>query len=373
MIGDGSAMDALVAVGLALALVHFTVPLAYFSIARRWLSAPWSPRVDPGYRLRVTVIVPTYNEASFIERKLDNIYHQSYPRDLVEVIVVDGASSDGTADLAERWARSHGDLRVRVVREPVRGGKAPALNKALKEASGDVIVISDADALWDRDSLAEAIKILSDPSVGAVSCVKTPINGGSVENTYRGYYNEIRVGESIYSSTPIFHGELAAFKREALELVGGFPEDLGADDSHTATLIALKGYRAVITPSVKCYEAVPREGYIAWRIRRAQHLIQHFAKTLKKIRRAPKKLKKILLIEAYLHLANPPILAIATALMITASLMRSIEAAIPLAIGIALLAYKPYRTWLTTQAILLIAIIKNTWSKETVWRKHAKT
>jgi len=60
--------------------------------------------VDPGYRPRVTVIVPTFNEAGFIEVKLDNIYGQDYLRGRLEVIVVDSASSDGTPEIVRRWA-----------------------------------------------------------------------------------------------------------------------------------------------------------------------------------------------------------------------------------------------------------------------------
>jgi len=77
----------------------------------------------------------------------------------------------------------------------------------------------------------------------------------------------------------VFHGELAAFRRDLLEKLGGFPTDVGADDSHIATRIALMGYRAVTVDNAWCVEAVPRGGYHKWRIRRAQHLIQHLAKT----------------------------------------------------------------------------------------------
>jgi cellulose synthase/poly-beta-1,6-N-acetylglucosamine synthase-like glycosyltransferase len=59
---------------LALALLHFGVPLAYYSYLRvRWLSKPWGIAPDPNYRPKVTVIVPTYNEAELIESKLDNL------------------------------------------------------------------------------------------------------------------------------------------------------------------------------------------------------------------------------------------------------------------------------------------------------------
>jgi len=61
---------------------------------------------------------------------------------------------------------------------------------------------------------------------------------------YRDFYNIVRLGESKKFSTPVFHGELAAFRKSLLQELGGFPTDIGADDSHVATLIASKGLQS---------------------------------------------------------------------------------------------------------------------------------
>jgi hypothetical protein len=154
--------------------------------------------------------------------------------------------------------------------------------------------------------------------------------------------------------------------------VGGFPTDIGADDSHTVTLVALRGYRAVAVGDVECIEKVPEEGYHAWRVRRAQHLVQHFLKTLRHVGRAPSRFKPVLLAEAYLHLVNPWLLPIATTLLIHQALKGSVIAIAVLAAGALLLAYKPYRTWVATQLYLIVAMLRNMWSKEIAWRKQAK-
>jgi cellulose synthase/poly-beta-1,6-N-acetylglucosamine synthase-like glycosyltransferase len=83
-----SAPDTLTLLALTLALIHFGFPLLYYFYLRsRWLNKPWDLGRDPGYRPRVTIIVPTYNEANLIRRKLDDIASQDYPRELVEIIV----------------------------------------------------------------------------------------------------------------------------------------------------------------------------------------------------------------------------------------------------------------------------------------------
>ncbi|MEM2184999.1 MAG: glycosyltransferase, partial [Candidatus Methanomethylicia archaeon] len=89
---------------LALAGIHFGVPPVYYWYAKaKWLSKPWDIRIDPSYRPKVTVVIPTYNEAKLIEAKLDNVTAQVYPKDGIEVLVIDSASTDGTAEVVERW------------------------------------------------------------------------------------------------------------------------------------------------------------------------------------------------------------------------------------------------------------------------------
>jgi len=61
-------------VALALTSIHFGVPLLYYLYLRRRLSKPWGIKVDYSYRPRVSIVIPTYNEAELIERKLENIY-----------------------------------------------------------------------------------------------------------------------------------------------------------------------------------------------------------------------------------------------------------------------------------------------------------
>jgi len=363
-------------VALTLAAIHFGVPLTYyFYLKNRYLNKSWNIKVDENYRPRVTIIVPTYNEAKLIQRKLDNIYAQDYPRNKLEVIVVDSASTDGTPELVKKWVENHPGLDLKLVVENVRRGKARALNHALRHTTGEIVVITDVDSLWpERKTLRKAMKWFSDTSIGAVSCLKKPVGPGvrGVEEGYRQYYNVLRIAESKVYSTPIFHGELAAFRRSLLEKLGGFPTDIGADDSHMATRIALMGYRAIVPEDLWTEELVPNKGYFWWRVRRAQHLIQHFTKLLKLKHKTPREFKTVLRAETFLHLFNPWILLTTAILLISSAVQGSIAATSLLAIGIAALIIKPYRMWIHQQLVLMIATIRNLWTKELVWRKEQK-
>ncbi len=194
----------------------------------RYLNKPWNIKVDENYKPKVTIIVPTYNEAKLIKQKLDNIYEQEYPRDKLEVIVIDSASTDGTPDIVKKWIEKHLDINLRLIVENERKGKAHVLNHALKYAPGEIVTITDVDAFWLRNTLVKAIKWFADPTVGAVSCLKKPM-GQSVRDfgeCYRQYYNVVRIGESKAYATPIFHGELATFRKELLNKISGFPTNI---------------------------------------------------------------------------------------------------------------------------------------------------
>ncbi|MBE9391226.1 glycosyltransferase [Fervidicoccus fontis] len=363
-------------IGLGLALIHFGTPLSYYVyMKKKYFGKPWDMKREEGFKPKITVIVPTYNEAKLIEKKLDDIYAQEYPRDRLEVILIDSASSDGTLEIAEKWKEEHGEINLKIIEEDSRRGKAHSLNEALKHSTGEVVVITDADSFCGtRDSLRRAAEWFSDPSVGAVSCLKDPegSEAPSIELGYRGYYNVLRVAESKAYSTPIFHGELASFRKDLLEEAEGFPVDIGSDDSHTATKIAAMGYRAIMPEDVLCKELVPKRGYNSWKIRRAQHLVQHFMKAMKLKVKAPKNFDRILKVEEYLHLVNPWILLGGAVLLSASAIMGSLISLIFLALGIALLMYKPYRTWISMQLYLVIAAIKNLWSREIVWEKQEK-
>ncbi len=360
---------------LLLVSAHFGVPLAYYWYAKtRWLPKPWGVEVSDDYTPKVTVIIPTYREAGIIRDRLDNIRSQDYPKELMEVIVVDSGSEDGTAEVIEEWASQHRDINLRLIRESRREGKAKALNHALKHVSGDIVVIADADAMWPSGSVREAVRWLADPSIGAVSCLKRPnaVGPAGVEEGYRRYYNVLRLAESKAYSTPIFHGEFAAFKKDLLEKVGGFPTDIGADDSHTAAKIAIMGYRAITPETLWVEEKVPREGYTIWRVRRAQHLIQHFTRLMKVDLGTNREFKRIVWVEAFLHLINPWILLLASSLLLMDLAYGSLASLILLAAEVLALATNTYRTWVSQQLILLLASLRNLITKDIVWCKQAK-
>jgi len=370
-------LDVLLIIAIGLALVHFGFPLAYYYyLKKKWLGKPWDIKRDPMYNPRVSIIVPTYNEAGLIEDKLDDLARQDYPRDLLEVIVVDSASIDGTLGKVEEWAWKNTGVKLVLLREPVRRGMVPALNYALKHIPEDaeIVVFTDTDSFWDKNTLKTITEYFADSSVGALTASIEPLETGKVdrETNYRGFYNVVRVSESKKHSTPIHNGGLIAYRKALLDKIGGFPLYTGNNDSTPASLIAFMGYRAIQVDDAVVKEPILKNR-LRRKIRRAQHLILHFIHTkqyAKKIGIYKKStFDKIWLIESYLHLANPWLLIISAGILLANTILLHIQSIILLSIGIAMLFAKAYRTWIETQLCLVIGSIRNLWTKEIAWEK----
>jgi len=362
-------------IALTLVLAHLAIPLVYYWWCRsRWLYKNQYVKLDDNYLPKVSIIVPTYEEADVIEQKLDNLYQQNYPKDKLEVVIVDSASRDSTPEKVRNWARRHPDFPLKLVEEPIRMGMAHALQTGFLNSSGDIVVVTDADSLWpNRNTLHKVVKWLSCKKIGAVSCIKLPLSKSDVEQTYREYYNVLRIAESKAWSTPIFHGELSAFKRKLLEKIGSFPQGVGSAEALAAMKVCALGYRVVTPETVVVYELVPRKDYYKWRIRRAQHLILHLRESLKLLRHYNSTFKKIILMEFYLHVINPWLLLASIGWLITSVLSVSILAVAILGLGgFALAIFRPAKTWLVNQLLLIAAQLRFLKTKELVWKKSRK-
>ncbi|WP_291767676.1 glycosyltransferase [Caldivirga sp. UBA161] len=355
-------------IGLLLVLIHVAVPLLYYIIILAYVRRPWpiNPiNVSNEELPTVSIIIPTYNEENMIVGKLDNILEQNYPLSKIQLIISD-SSNDNTQAKIEEWLSRHRGVDLNYIKSP-RMGKGHALNKALELASGNIIVTTDADSLWAKDSLINAVKWLINEQVGLVSCIKAPRGGGLTEDAYRRLYNNLRIGESKVHSSVVFHGELLAVKGNLLKSIGGFPTDIGADDSYTGVKVASMGLRAIIPGDVTCIEYVPSNGYGRWRVRRAQHLLQSFMKSIKLPK--PSNYKPIYYTEAYIHLVNPWLLTIGAILLLASG---GLLAYALVALGIMLLVWPPFRAWVIQQFILMYAMVRNLWTKELMWEKISK-
>lgn len=227
---------------------------------------------NKSYRPNVSLIIPTWNEESTVEGKLKNTFTLKYPKNKLEVIVIDSGSTDNTKEIVKKFKR------VKLITEKRRSGKAKALNKAFKFCKGDVVVITDADSRLKEDILLKTMPCFSDPKVGALTGKLVLINpdentATKVEKNYREFYHLIRDAESILDSTPIFHGPFSAFRKN---LIGDIFKDSVADDTELAVRVRKKNFRTLFINNALFWEYTPTKFSERMKLkqRRAHGIIQ---------------------------------------------------------------------------------------------------
>lgn len=122
-------------------------------------------RPDQGYYPQLSVLIAAYNEEGAIAEKIRQTLALEYPENRLEVLVLSDCSTDRTDEIV----KSYPDRRVRLVRMAERRGKTSAQNFGIREAQGDVVVFSDATAIYHSKALAYLATNYQDPKVGAVS------------------------------------------------------------------------------------------------------------------------------------------------------------------------------------------------------------
>jgi cellulose synthase/poly-beta-1,6-N-acetylglucosamine synthase-like glycosyltransferase len=196
----------------------------------------------------VSLLIPAYNEAAVIARKIRNSLALDYPEDRIEIVVASDGSRDDTAGIAAQLADGS---RVRVLAYPVNRGKMATLNESVRQLHGEIVVFSDASAVLLPDAVRKLLMNFADPKVGAVSGRFTVAKAdeadiGHSEDAYWKYETWLKVQESQLSSTLGGHGHLHAIRRELYP----YPPPGTINDDYVIPLSVLtRGYRSVYEPA----------------------------------------------------------------------------------------------------------------------------
>jgi cellulose synthase/poly-beta-1,6-N-acetylglucosamine synthase-like glycosyltransferase len=193
---------------------------------------------------KVSMIVATLNNERTIDECLKAIFELNYPKDSLEVIVIDGCSKDATVKIAEKYP-------VKVISTSLN---APAAyNYAIKIANNDVLGFIDADVKVEKEWLNKLITYLHDPQVAGVS---GGIETWNTENAWArsiGYDMKNRYARLKKYATRIATMNLL-LKKSVIKESGGFDERLPSQyDTDLGFRITSRGYKIVFDPSAKCY------------------------------------------------------------------------------------------------------------------------
>jgi cellulose synthase/poly-beta-1,6-N-acetylglucosamine synthase-like glycosyltransferase/peptidoglycan/xylan/chitin deacetylase (PgdA/CDA1 family) len=205
----------------------------------------------------VSVIVPAYNEAAGIEATVRSLVGSDYPD--VEVVVCDDGSTDGTAAIVESLALP----QVVLVRQH-NSGKAVALNTGVRAArdTSTVVVMVDGDTVFERDTLRWLVEPLFDPSVGAVSGNTKVANRSGLVGRWQHleYVSAFNLERRLYDLLGCMitvPGAIGAFRRSAVDAVGGLSTDTLAEDTDLTMALVRGGWRVVYQETARAWTEAP--------------------------------------------------------------------------------------------------------------------
>lgn len=249
--------------------------LCVYGLHRLWMVVCYwrcrARRVEPAGRLavlpRVTVQLPVYNEKYVVERLLRAVADLDYPRELLQIQVLDDSTDETTEQIARQvdvLRREGLDIEHRH-RTHRQGFKAGALQAGLATARGELIAIFDADFLPPRDILLRTVDYFSDPRVGMVQTRWGHLNRG--HNLLTRVQALLLDGHLIIEQTARsrggfffnFNGTAGVWRRKAIEESGGWQDDTLTEDLDLSYRAQLAGWRFIFLPDLVTPGELPVE------------------------------------------------------------------------------------------------------------------
>ncbi len=199
----------------------------------------------------VTVLIPAYNEASFIGAKIRNTLELNYPRSQFRVLVITDGSTDGTDQIVKAFPQ------VELLHATDRLGKAAAINRAMELVNSSIVLLTDANALLNEKAVQYLVAHFSDSSIGAVSGEKQVGMADGVELSAEGeglywkYESFLKKNDARLYSIVGAAGELLAFRTVLFQALD---PDTILDDFVLSMRICEQGYRIGYEPDAIAME-----------------------------------------------------------------------------------------------------------------------
>ena len=242
----------------------------YHSVAaRRLMREITSRRISSEMPLtsfpKVTIQIPLYNEKFVVARIIDRVAAIDYPKDRLQIQVIDDSTDESVQIAAERVAfhKALGFDIDHVRRSNRIGYKAGALADAMESVTGEFIAIFDADFLPEPDFLMKTLGQFDSPDVGLVQTRWSYLNSKSNRLTqlqtvmldaHFGVEQVTRFGKGVYFN---FNGTAGIWRKSTIEDAGGWKSDTLTEDTDLSYRAQLKGWKFVYCPDVACPSEIP--------------------------------------------------------------------------------------------------------------------
>jgi cellulose synthase/poly-beta-1,6-N-acetylglucosamine synthase-like glycosyltransferase len=282
---------------------------------------------------RVTIQLPLYNERFVVERLIEETVKVRYPRELLQIQVLDDSTDEThpfTQALVARYAAAGFPIEYHH-RTNRNGFKAGALQEGLKTATGEFVAVFDADFVPPADFLERTINHFADPGVGVVQTRWTYLNRDYnlltevqtiLLDGHFGLEHPARASSGLFFN---FNGTAGLLRVRMIEDAGGWQHDTLTEDTDLSYRAQLKGWRFVYLPAVECPSELPVDmyGFQVQQSRWAKGLTQCAIKLLPAVLRSPIPLRNK--IEAFCHLTpniSYPLMMAVSVLMLPVMIVR---------------------------------------------------
>lgn len=331
------------ALGPSLLTLYYSIlaVLAFFGVHRLWMVVlyvrnrrrdPVRP-ADPAVWPVVTVQLPLYNEMYVAARLVDAVCQLDYPRDRLEIQLLDDSTDETTAivsRLVEEHRREGLDIKL-VRRDNRRGFKAGALAAGLELARGELLAVFDADFVPQPEFLRVAVPHFADPRVGLVQGRWMHINRNyslltRVQSIFLdGHFLIEHIARNRSNCFFNFNGTAGVWRREAIVAGGGWEHDTLTEDLDLSYRAQLIGWNFLYLPDLAVPSELPVDvnGFKTQQYRWAKGAIQTGRKLIGRVMRAP--LSARVKFEALVHLTNNisyPLMLVLSLLIFPAMLLR---------------------------------------------------
>jgi cellulose synthase/poly-beta-1,6-N-acetylglucosamine synthase-like glycosyltransferase len=282
---------------------------------------------------RVTIQLPMYNEQFVVERLIDAICGIEYPKDKLEIQVLDDSTDETVqvaSDIVDRY-KALGHPIIYIHRTNRHGFKAGALDEGLNIAKGEFIAIFDADFVPPPTWLMSVIHHFAEPHIGMVQTRWTHLNRDysmltEIEAILLDAHFILEHGARVRTDDFFnFNGTAGMWRRKAITDAGGWQHDTLTEDTDLSYRSQIAGWKFKYLPAIECPAELPIEmtAFKTQQARWAKGLIQTSIKVLPQVFRSdvPRRIK----IEAVYHLTaniSYPLMVLMTALMIPAMIVR---------------------------------------------------
>jgi cellulose synthase/poly-beta-1,6-N-acetylglucosamine synthase-like glycosyltransferase len=211
---------------------------------------------------KISLIVPTKNEETVIRRCLNGIMNVDYPKDKMQIIVVDGKSEDNTGKICSEFSEKYPE-NIKIISEKTANGKPAALNLALPYINGEIVGVFDADSLPEKDVLAKVAFYFKDEQLKALQGRTNSLNEKNnaltrvIAMEERAWFQALMSGrEKLQLFVPLT-GSCQFVRTKVLEDLGGWDENSLTEDVELALRLVEKNYHIQYAPDVCSGQETP--------------------------------------------------------------------------------------------------------------------